>query len=385
MLDSTRTDFEAFGPRGSIDEEQWDWLEDRLRAYNSRYLFQRETTPQGPGGPHVWVWDIQQHNVEDKLIVLFSHHTIDTMTNDFDLPFGGHHFGGQALKNQLWRFPNVILLVNGHKHSNNVWAHARPAWTTPAGVSIPGGFWEVNTASHIDWPIQSRLIEIAESSDILSIYTTMLDIDAPLSNGGDTSSPDMLAALARELAANDIQGSRDGARGELNARNTQLLVPSPIRFLLVQPVANATIPVNTPYSLTLTTTKGAGPFSWSATGLPPGLSINRDTGTISGTPSQTGTYPITYRVNDLHGHTANAAFTLTVAVPVPDVKGKLPAAASATIQNAGLNPFRLLPDTTVWDSSDAGKVISQSPGAGALVASGSTVQYAVGKWGGANR
>ena len=62
--------------------------------------------------------------------------------------------GGQ-LETLLLRYPNVILHVNGHNHKNHITPHTRLG---PGPV--PGGFWEVNTASHIDWPIQSRLFDI---------------------------------------------------------------------------------------------------------------------------------------------------------------------------------------------------------------------------------
>jgi Putative Ig domain len=55
-----------------------------------------------------------------------------------------------------------------------------------------------------------------------------------------------------------------------------------------------------PYSYTLTGSGGDGMYSWSATGLPPGLSINSTTGVISGVPQASfaaglnaTTYPVT--------------------------------------------------------------------------------------------
>ena len=42
-------------------------------------------------------------------------------------------------------------------------------------------------------------------------------------------------------------------------------------------------------------------------------------------------------------------------------------------------------DTTVWDSSDGGKVMSQFPSAGTPVVLGSSANLTVGRWGGANR
>jgi metallophosphoesterase (TIGR03767 family) len=225
VLDATRTDLEGFGAWGSIDDGQMNWLFDRLRAYSSRYFWPNVTFDVNglpvfdPANPYTHF----EHDVEDKLIVIFCHHTLDTMTWDFDAPlFSGRHWDGDALKRALLGFPNVILMVNGHKHSNNIWAHARHPNT-----GVLGGFWEVNTASHIEWPTQSRLIEITEGAGTISIFTTMVDADAPLEFGGDLSSPASLASLARQVAANDPAGGHDSRRGAENERNTELLLPAP--------------------------------------------------------------------------------------------------------------------------------------------------------------
>ncbi|MCW2764675.1 MAG: hypothetical protein JWO11_634 [Nocardioides sp.] len=156
----------------------------------------------------------------DKLVVVCSHHTSGTMTNGL-IAAGGElevRVLGPEVVTELLAHDNVIAWVNGHTHVNQVFAHTRPGG---------GGFWEINTASHIDWPQQSRLIEVVDNQDgTLSIFTTMLDHAAPLQNTG-IGDVIQLAALSRELSANDWQ-ERDGdRRGVREARNVELLVQAP--------------------------------------------------------------------------------------------------------------------------------------------------------------
>jgi serine protease len=53
-------------------------------------------------------------------------------------------------------------------------------------------------------------------------------------------------------------------------------------------------------------------LTYSATSLPPGLSINSSTGLISGTPTTAGTYTATVTAKDTTGASGSAAFTWTV-------------------------------------------------------------------------
>ena len=86
---------------------------------------------------------------------------------------------GPQVQSLLLRFPNVVAWVNGHTHHNQVLGHARPT-----GSPVDGGFWEVNTASHIDWPQQCRLVEFTDNRDgTLSVIVTIVDTDAPPSYG----------------------------------------------------------------------------------------------------------------------------------------------------------------------------------------------------------
>jgi len=148
--------------------------------------------------------------------VIFSHHTIGTMDN---APAGSGRSNGTEVRDLLLRYPNVIAWVNGHTHRNQVLPHARAT-----GAAIGGGFWEINTAAHIDWPEQSRIVEIVDNLDgTLSLFCTMVDHSGPVSGG--LSSVSALAGLSRELSANDWQNRNDARRGGVEDRNVELLVP----------------------------------------------------------------------------------------------------------------------------------------------------------------
>jgi metallophosphoesterase (TIGR03767 family) len=178
---------------GSIDKAQFAWLK-ALLAKSTR-----------------------------KLVILASHHTTTTMDNDLtgvvnDAP----RVLGEKILPVLLANENVIAWVNGHTHTNHIWAHKRKGG---------GGFWEINTASHIDWPQQGRLIEIADNKDgTVSIFTTMIDHAGDTTFSGDLDNPVQLAALSRLLAANDWQEQESDRRGAKTARNAELIAKAP-KFL----------------------------------------------------------------------------------------------------------------------------------------------------------
>ncbi len=161
----------------------------------------------------------------DRLVVLFSHHNLFTLENPFPDPFdpGEARRGFDVLREMLTRFPNVIAWVNGHSHVNRITPVADPSGQT-------GGFWEISTAAHIDWPEQARLIEIADNRDgTLSIFGTLIEHASPASvelTNPSAATPTQLASLSRELAANEPQVDVN-ALGEPGARNVELLIGSP--------------------------------------------------------------------------------------------------------------------------------------------------------------
>jgi prepilin-type N-terminal cleavage/methylation domain-containing protein len=110
---------------------------------------------------------------------------------------------------------------------------------------------------------------------------------------------------------------------------------------------------------------GTPPYTWSASGLPLGLSIHPATGVISGTPTLIGVTTVTVTARGANGITADASFTWTVGLP-PTITLPLNAVPRSNVRNtvfAGLQATRVggvAPFT--WTASDlpAGITISSS-------------------------
>lgn len=83
---------------------------------------------------------------------------------------------------------------------------------------------------------------------------------------------------------------------------------------------------------------GGGSLVWSvsAGSLPPGLSLNRDTGAVSGTPSTVGSFPVTVKVSD-DKRRATRQYTFVVAAPLGAQSSvSLPAAEVGVPLNAAI-------------------------------------------------
>jgi metallophosphoesterase (TIGR03767 family) len=180
------------GWQGSLDVGQFSWLESEIA--NST-----------------------------KPVVLSSHHPLMLMFNDY-APIG-RRVCLDEIRAMLLKYPQVILWLAGHEHRHHV------EWIGSEKEGV--GFWQVETASHIDWPQQSRTVEVVRSTDG-DIYIGLSVVDHIAS--GDysfTQSPVEIAALSRVLSANVWQrreelGATHGFgwyEGVPESRNTVLRIP----------------------------------------------------------------------------------------------------------------------------------------------------------------
>ena len=206
----------AGGADGCLGADQLYWLERRLEevhsTFRSRHGISVSTSHQ------------------DRLVVILSHHGLDSLTNPRVHPSaeGSGHVAPDALLALLLRFGNVILWLNGHTHTNRVRPRHDPSRTS-------GGFWEVTTASLVDWPCASRLVEIIDTGGgTLAVACTMVDHDGAGSTGiGEY--PD-LAGLHRELAGNaPFAGFGSGRAGTPLDRNVILPLRAPFPLARLNP------------------------------------------------------------------------------------------------------------------------------------------------------
>ncbi|MEV5337469.1 TIGR03767 family metallophosphoesterase [Streptomyces sp. NPDC052676] len=153
----------------------------------------------------------------DSHAVVFSHHTSKTMNNTRPDPArpNERRYGGADVLAVLGRHRNVLAWINGHIHRNEITPHPGPGGRS---------FWEVSTASHVDFPQLARIVELTDNKDgTLSVFTTMVESAAPHRTDFTDLSQTGLAALYRELSFN-APGARTDLAGTTRDRNTELLL-----------------------------------------------------------------------------------------------------------------------------------------------------------------
>jgi len=98
------------------------------------------------------------------------------VTSENQTQFPGYKTEAQMIAT-LHRYPNLMLLMAGHRHMNTVTPQPSPDPAHPEN-----GFWEVETPSLRDFPQQFRTWQILRNSDnTISIVTT--DVDPQVEDG----------------------------------------------------------------------------------------------------------------------------------------------------------------------------------------------------------
>lgn len=163
------------GWQGSLDEDQWHWLNEELERSRDRH------------------------------VVIASHHPSPAMTNAYSLD-GSLRILGDAVVELLLAHRQVLMWAAGHVHFNAAIRHGNDErW-----------LWEITTSSLIDWPQQGRILEFIDYGNRVGIASTVVDHSSPVIWNPDLPwNVKSLASISRLLAANDYQRRDESALNEL--------------------------------------------------------------------------------------------------------------------------------------------------------------------------
>ncbi|MEK9737846.1 MAG: TIGR03767 family metallophosphoesterase, partial [Candidatus Nanopelagicales bacterium] len=186
----------AAGADGAVPQDQFDWLQGGLSRCQD----------------------------EGRLALVCSHHNSLTLENDAKPVTGGQPLiHAEEFIAMLLQYPVCVAWLNGHTHINTITPHARE--------NGDGGFWEITTASCVDFPQQQQLVELVDNRDgTMSIFVTALDHAAPPAWSEGDLSQTGLASLSRELAANAWLNKPALRAGTPLDRTVELLMPAPIEL-----------------------------------------------------------------------------------------------------------------------------------------------------------
>ena len=212
---------------------------------------------------------------------------------------------------------SLITAACSHRVDNDVAADADP--NTGAAVydttNGNGGWNEVGGTSESS-PIIASVFALAGNNGnggnnaADSIYTHTANLNEVTASNNGTCSPSVLCTATG--APNTYNGPTGwGTPNGLTAFQSTSTTGNTVT---VTNPGNQTGTVGTAVSLQISASDSASgqTLTYSATGLPAGLSINASTGLITGTPTTAGSNNVTVTAKDTTGATGSASFTWTI-------------------------------------------------------------------------
>ncbi|MDV3221822.1 S8 family peptidase [Intrasporangium sp.] len=199
------------------------------------------------------------------------------------------------------RVPEALTVGNSTssdaKASSSAWGSCQDLFAP--GTSITSAWYDSNTATRT---ISGTSMASPHVAGAVALY---------LGANPGASSAQVHSAIVGNSVSNTLTGVPSGTPNRL--LNTEFLLggTQPGELRVTNP-GSQTSTVGTAVNVSTGATGGSTPYTFSATGLPAGLSISSSTGTITGTPSTAGTSSVTVTVRDSSGATASASFSWTV-------------------------------------------------------------------------
>jgi len=165
------------------------------------FLYSDEWPLTAMGGMSLaqWEWlqcQLQEAYRQNKLAIVLSHHTSASIIRIGPGVCEGTGPCQRKIVELLQQYPNVILHLAGHTHTNTITPRSHQG-------DPQRGYWEVVTDSTQVYPQQTRILEVVlYESGAGEVWSTMLDHDDTLSTSSDANT---LSCLARTIGVNDPQ------------------------------------------------------------------------------------------------------------------------------------------------------------------------------------
>ncbi len=193
---------------------------------------------------------------------------------------------------------------------------ARFVWTVTGPVSVASIGASSDVSGTAIYPMAATATDSSPTATIASWSATGLPPGLSMdgATGMITGTPTAPGSYPVTLSATDSSG----AMGETTFP-WAITVPIVPTVTVASPGQswNVTGTAITPLTLLARDTEVGATFTWSATGLPTGLSIGSSTGVVSGTPTTVGAYPVTFTATDNLGVTGSASFTWSITTSTP--------------------------------------------------------------------
>jgi hypothetical protein len=201
---------------------------------------------------------------------------------------------------QSGTFPIVVTVIDGSGKQAS--ANYSLAVATGLTIGTPPGLPTATVGV-----VYSATLQAVGGASPYQWAVTAGSLPAGLTFGGKgtiSGTPTSSGAFSLTVEVTDAQSNRAN-------KQFALAVAAAITITAASLPAGST---KSPYSQTLSAAGGTPPYSWSVTGgaLPAGLSLQPATGTLSGTPTVTGTFDFTVTVTDSNSATANEQFSVSV-------------------------------------------------------------------------
>lgn len=276
----------------------------------------------------------------------------NTGSAGFNLTVTGTNF----LSGSVVRWGNTTLSTVGPPTATQITASVTSALLATAGpvsvtVQNPGGAISNALAFTVSGPALTSLSPSSRAAGSAAFNLTVTGsgfVSGSTIRWNSTALPTVGAPTSTQIVGS-VAASLISTAGSVSitVQNPGGATSNALTFTVGTPPVSITTTgispatVGVPYSVTFTGSGGVPPYTWSASGLPSGFTLNSGTGQLSGTSNSPSSSTITIQVTDSQEQTVSKSFSFRVTAPALSVQtetlphGTVGVAYSQTVSAVG--------------------------------------------------